>query len=224
MEVWYNRTISCERRICSFTVNQMNMKYNRILCILLAGAAIALTGCGGGDDKDNSTSANSRSDGNPSSMSQADPAESEYYEVVKTFYGESATYGDMTVTVTKIEDPQIAMDNGKMAVFFKVTIDNGTDAAVTTNYLNNFALTVDETYYEAADCFTIPAMKHLYDFYENEAFADEIPAGSSFTGYLAAAVDSDFEELQLHYIPKTTDRGSRVSVSLTRDNVTAPEK
>lgn len=180
-----------------------------------------LTGCGG-DDDNNSTSTNSRSDGNSSSMSQEEPVQT--YEVVKAFYGESATYGDMTVTVTKIEDPGIAMDGGKMAVFFKVTIDNGTEDAVTTNYLNNFAVTVDDTYYEAADCFTIPAMKHLYDFYENEAFADEIPAGESFTGYLAAAIDSDFEDLQLHYIPKTTDRGSRISVSLTRDNMTAPEK
>ncbi len=201
-----------------FAVNQMNMKYNRILCVLLAGAALTLTGCGGGD-KDNSTSANSRSDGN---MSQTEPVQT--YEVVKAFYGESASYGNMTVTVTKIEDPKIAMDGGKMAVFFKVTIDNGTEAAVTTNYLNNFALTVDDTFYEAADCFTIPAMKHLYDFYENEAFADEIPAGESFTGYLAASIDSGFEDLQLHYIPKTTDRGSRISVSLTRDNMTAPEK
>lgn len=190
------------------------MKYNRILCVLLAGAALTLTGCGGGDKNQNST---------PNApVQQTEPVPT--YEEVKTFYGESASYGNMTVTVTKIEDPGIAMDGGKMAVFFKVTIDNGTEEPVTTNYLNNFAVTVDGTYYEAADCFTIPVMKHLYDYYGNEAFADEIPAGKSFTGYLAAAIDSDFEDLQLHYIPKTTDRGSRISVSLTRDNMTAPEK
>ncbi len=193
----------------------MNMKYNRILCVLLAGAALTLTGCGGGDKNQNSSA---------NHPAQETEAVQTTYEVVKAFYGESASYGNMTVTVTKIEDPEIAMDGGKMAVFFKVTIDNGTEGTVTTNYLNNFAVTVDGTYYEAADCFTIPVMKHLYDFYGNEAFADEIPAGESFTGYLAAAIDSDFEDLQLHYIPKTTDRGSRISVSLTRDNMTAPEK
>jgi len=67
-------------------------------------------------------------------------------------------------------------------------------------------------------------MKELYDFYGNEAFTDEIPAGETSSGYLAAEVDPDFETLQLHYIPKTTDRGSRITVSLTRNDMTEAKK
>ncbi len=153
------------------------------------------------------------------------PKETEVtYQEIQGFYGESASYGDMTVTVKKVEDPKITMSSGKMAVFFEVTIENGTSEAVTTNYLNNFAVTVDGTYYEPAQCFTIPVMKELYDFYGNEAFAEEIPAGKTSSGYLAAEVASDFESLQLHYIPKTTDRGSRISVSLSREDMTDAKK
>jgi len=149
----------------------------------------------------------------------------ETYQEVNTFYGESASFGDMTVTVTKVENPKITMPNtNKMAVFFEVTIDNETKETVTTNYLNNFAVTVDGTYYEPAQCFTIPVMMALYDFYGNEAFTDEIPAGETSSGYLAAEVDPDFETLQLHYIPKTTDRGSRITVSLTRNDMTEAKK
>ncbi len=140
-----------------------------------------------------------------------------HFEEIEGFFGESATYGDMTLTVTKAEDPGIEMSSGKKAVFFEVTIDNGTQETVTTNYLNNFTLTVDGTTYTADQCFTIPVMKKLYDHYGCEAFQDEIPAGGSFTGYLSAEVDPSFKELQLHYTPKTTDRGSRITVTLTAD-------
>lgn len=191
------------------------MRVKKSLCVLLAMMAVMAVGCGGDKDKDTNSVILFDSE----QSAEATPTET--YEEVKTFYGESASYGDMTVTVSKVEDPSIIMENsGKMAVFFEVTIDNGTQETVMTNYLNNFALTVDGTYYESADCFTIPVMKKLYDFYGNDAFKNEIPAGESFTGYLAAEVDSDFEEMQLHYIPKTTDRGSRISVALVRDNMT----
>ncbi len=146
------------------------------------------------------------------------------YEEVKTFMGESATYGNMTVTVTKVEDPEIIMENsGKMAIFFDVTIENGTEETVVTNYLNNFAVTVDGTYYDSADCFTIPVMKKLYDTTGEEAFQTEIAAGATVSGSLAAEVPKDFKELHLHYIPKTTDRGSRVTVELSAEDVTKAE-
>ncbi len=193
------------------------MRLKRTLCTMLALMAVMTVGCGGG--KTGSDNVVVYDSDHP-----APQATTEHYEEVKTFYGESASYGDMTVTVTKVEDPEIPMSNGKMAVFFEVTIENGTEDVVPTNYLNNFTVTVDGTYYEASDCFTIPVMKKLYDFYGDEAFANEIPAGESCTGYLAAEVDKDFESLQLHYIPKTTDRGSRVTVDLTRDNMTVSEQ
>lgn len=139
------------------------------------------------------------------------------YEEIEGFFGESSTYGDMTLTVTKAEDPGITMNDGKMVVFFEVTIDNGSQDTVTTNYLNNFSLTVDGKSFTADQCFTIPVMKKLYDFYGCEAFQEEIPAGGSFTGYLSAEVEPAFQELQLHYTPKTTDSGSRITVTLTSD-------
>lgn len=194
----------------------------KMLCVMLGLMTITAVGCERNKPEDNSNVVVYDSE-NPAPEKQKETEVQ--YEEVKIFYGESATYGDMTVTVHAVEDPEIAVNTpNKMAVFFKVTIENGTDDTVTTNYLNNFALTVDGSYYEAAECFTIPVMKVLYDYYGNEAFKDEIPAGESFTGYLAAEVNNDFEEMQLHYIPKTTDRGSRISVSLTRDDMTPAEK
>lgn len=188
----------------------MDMRFQKSVCLLLGVLMLTAVGC----------------DGNSSTTSQKETEKiTETYQEVNIFYGESASFGDMTVTVKKVEDPGITMKNSKkMAVFFEVTIDNGTKETVTTNYLNNFALTVDDTFYDSADCFTIPVMKELYDLYGNEAFADEIPAGQTSSGYLAAEVDPDFESLQLHYIPKTTDRGSRITVSLSRENMTEIKK
>ncbi len=197
------------------------MKLKKSLCVLLGLMTVMAVGCGG--DKDKDTNSVILYDSGQSAELETAPTET--YNEVNIFYGESASYGNMTVTVSKVLNPNIIMENsGKMAVFFEVTIDNGTDETVMTNYLNNFSLTVDGTFYDATDCFTIPVMKKLYDFYGDEAFKNEIPAGESFTGYLAAEVDSNFEEMQLHYIPKTTDRGSRISVSLVRDNMTDAEK
>lgn len=191
------------------------MKSRKCLCAILAFLTLAAAGC-------------SKPSGSATvyESGQTQPLETEAptYADVKIFYGESATVGDMTVTVTKVEDPEIIMENsGKMAVFFTVTIDNGTEAAVPANYLNNFALTVDGEYREAAECFTIPVMKKLYDTYGEEALQTEITAGETVSGYLAAEVDTDFEELALHYIPKTSDRGSRVTVELTKEDMTAAE-
>ena len=190
------------------------MKTRKYLCALLAFVTLAAVGC-------------NKPEGSATvyESGQTQPAETEAtYEEVKTFYGESAEVGGMTVTVTKVEDPKITMDNsGKMAVFFSVKIDNGTEDAVPANYLNNFTLTVDGEYLEAADCFTIPVMKKLYDTYGEEALQTDIAAGESVSGYLAAEVDPDFEELALHYLPKTSDRASRVTVELTRDDMTAAE-
>lgn len=154
-----------------------------------------------------------------------EPTTEVVYEEVNIFYGESATYGNMTLTVDKVENPEITLaSNGKMILFFHVTIDNGSEETVTTNFLNNFALTVDGTFYESDKCFTIPAGSELYKFYGEETFAEEIPAGESHTGYLAAEVDPDYDQIQFHYIPKTTDRGSRITVTLSKDDVTAAEQ
>ncbi len=187
------------------------MKMKRIICAVLTAFLVLTAGCGGKRTISNS---------------EADPYTPEattevHYEEVEAFYGESASYGNMTVTVDKVEDPNITMENtGKKLLFFHVKIQNGTDDAVTTNYLNNFALTVDGTFFEPDECFTIPAGAQLYKFYGQESFSDEIAAGAEYTGYLAAEVNPGFEAIQLHYIPKTTDRGSRISVSLTKNDVT----
>jgi hypothetical protein len=66
-------------------------------------------------------------------------------------------------------------------------------------------------------------MKKLYDATGAEAFQTEIAPGSSVTGTLAAEVPQDFKDLHLHFIPKTTDRGSRVTVELSKDDMTPME-
>lgn len=146
------------------------------------------------------------------------------YEVVNANLGESATYGGMTLTVESAEDPDILMSSGKKAMFFKVTINNETDETVTASYLNNFSLTVNGNYYESDECCTIPVMKELYDFYGEEALNTELEPNMSCTGYVACEVDSKYDIIDLHYIPKTTDRASRITVSLNTNNVVPVSK
>ncbi len=198
-------------------ISDKAMKYRKSLCVLLGLLTVMAVGCS--KPANNNTVSQTESQ-----VEQMTAPDMQNYEEVKTFYGESASYGNMTVTVSKMEDPGIVMENtGKMAVFFEVTIDNDTEETVTTNYLNNFAMTVDGTYYEPKDCFTIPVMKKLYDATGQDAFQGEIAPGESMTAFLAAEVAPEFQELALHYIPKTTDRGSRVTVELTRDDMTKAE-
>lgn len=210
------KLILSERSIRCKADRYTDMKFRTTMCVLLGLLTMTAAGCSqpAGDDTNKNNSASG----------QTMPATQETYEEVKTFMGESATYGDMTVTVSKVEDPEIIMENsGKMAIFFDVTIENGTEETVVTNYLNNFAVTVDGTYYDSSDCFTIPVMKKLYDTTGEEAFQTEIAAGATISGSLAAEVPKDFKELHLHYIPKTTDRGSRVTVELSAEDVTKAE-
>jgi len=139
--------------------------------------------------------------------------------------GKEAEYGGMKLTVLSAEDPEIIMEqSGKMAVFFQVQINNSTDETIPANWLNNFALTVDGTEYDSDVCCTIPVMKKLYDFYGIDAMNEEIPAGQSATGYIACEADKDFQTLAFHYIPKTTDRASKITVSITKDQLVKAEK
>ena len=139
--------------------------------------------------------------------------------------GKEAEYGGMKMTVLSAEDPDIIVEqSGKMAVFFQVQISNSTDETISANWLNNFSITIDGTDYDSDVCCTIPVMKKLYDFYGVDAMNEEIPAGESKTGYIACEADKDFQELAFHYIPKTTDRASKITVTVTREQLEKAEK
>ncbi len=191
------------------------MRMQKTICVLLAAMLLTASGCG------RRTVSNSKSD----SVYVPSSSAAESYEEIEVFCGESATFGNMTLTVDRVEDPGIKMDaSGYSLIFFHATIENGSEETVPANYLNNFALTVDGSYFAPDKCFTIPAGKELYDYYGQNTFADEIEPGESYTGYLAAEVVPGFKELQLHYIPKTTDSGSRITVNLTKDDITSLTK
>ncbi len=195
-----------ERRIRRVSADQVYMKFKKTLCALLCALTVAATGCGAHSPSNNSLAAL------PEDPKPTEPV----YEEITANPGESASFGNMTMTVDSFEDPQITMEStGLKAVFFQVTIENKSEETVVTNYLNNFTLTVDGTYQEANECFTIPVMQKFYNFKGEEPFKAEIAPGESFTGYLAAEVNPEFKEIQLHYTPKTTDRGSRITVTLT---------
>ncbi len=139
--------------------------------------------------------------------------------------GKEAEYGGMKLTVLSAENPDIIMEqSGKMAVFFQVQITNSTDETIPANWLNNFSITVDGTDYDSDVCCTIPVMKELYDFYGFDAMNEEIAPGESKTGYVACEADKDFQELSFHYIPKTTDRASKITVTVTKDQLEKAEK
>ncbi len=191
------------------------MKVKKSLCALLFAVSLAAVGCGAHTPSNNSLAAL------PDEPKKTEPA----YQEVTANPGESASYGNMTMKVEALEDPQITMEStGLKALFFKVTIENKSEETVVTNYLNNFTLTVDGEFQEANECFTIPVMQQFYNFKGVEPFKAEIAPGETVTGYLAAEVDPEFEEIQLHYTPKTTDRGSRITVTLTESDVTLAAK
>lgn len=146
------------------------------------------------------------------------------YEEVMADLGESTSYGGMTLTVISAEDPDITLEDGNKAMFFKVSIINETEETVDASYLNNFTLTLNGTYYESHECCSIPVMKELYDFYGESALSTQLPPGESCTGYVACEVDKKYELIELHYIPKTTDRGSMITVSLTKEDVNSVSK
>lgn len=182
----------------------------KLFCLALVAGMMLCAGC----EKD-SGNVNYYDENNP-------PPTDAPVETVSAVLGEEAEVGGMNITVLSAEDPDITMEQtGRKALFFQVKIDNQTDKTVTANYLNNFSLTVDGTDYDSDVCCTIPVMKELYDFYEISPMTEEIPAEESRTGYIACEADDGFQELTLHYNPKTTDIGSRVSVSLSKDEIKA---
>ena len=182
------------------------MNCKRIICAVLCAAMLLSAGCSKG--KGNNTA----------------PTEATYEEVTAEL-GQSATYGGMTLTVDFAEDPGIRIDDsGNNVMFFHVTIENETEEVVTASYLNNFCLTVNGTFYESYECCTIPAMKKLYDTYDVDAINAEVQPHTSSEGYVACEVNPRYDLIDLHYIPKTTDRASRITVTLTQENIRKTSK
>ncbi len=183
------------------------MNYTKkIFCLVLTGLLLLSAGC----QKDKSSS---------------QPAETTAPAVeIKAEIGQEAAYGGMHMTLISAEDPDITMDSGKSAIFFQVKIDNFTEETIAANWLNNFSLTVDGTEYASDECCTLPVMGKLYDFYGIDALNEEIPAGESRTGYIACEAEKGFQELSLHYTPKTTDRTSRITVPVTAEQIVKAEK
>ncbi|MBR3631144.1 MAG: hypothetical protein IKN55_11840 [Oscillospiraceae bacterium] len=176
------------------------MNHKRLICAVLSVAMLLSAGCSKGNEKTNDS-------------------EAESYDVVSAEIGETASYGGMTFTVDFAEDPGIKLESGMNAMFFHVTIVNDTDETVTASYLNNFCMTVNGTFYEAYQCCTIPAMRALYDYYDVQAINTEVEPHASCEGYVACEVPPRYDLIELYYIPKTTDRASRISVTLTEDNI-----
>ena len=177
------------------------MNKKKILCAVLGTAMLLSAGCSG-----NSSSSNTA------------PTEATY-DVVSGEIGETANYGGMTFTVDYAEEPGITLENGMSVMLFHVTIGNDTEETVTVSYLDNFCMTVNGTFYEAYQCCTLPAMKALYDTYNVEAINTEVAPHASCEGYVACEINPKYDLIELHYIPKTTDRASRITVTLTESNI-----
>jgi len=185
------------------------MKLKKMLCAALALTFLSAVGCSGNERTLERT---------PIATTVAT------YDEVTANLGESASYGNMTLTVVSAEDPDITMKGGKKAMFFQVKIDNTTDESIMVSYLNNFTLSVNGNYYEADQCCTIPVGKELYDFHNVEPLNVQLEAGKSCEGYIACEVDSNYTNIELHFIPKTTDRVSRITVPISSDSVMKVKK
>ena len=189
----------------------MKFTQKKIACLLLSALFLLSAGC----HKESGISVDS-------SVKQET---TEPFEEVQAEIGQEAEYGGMKMTILSVRDPEIIMEqSGKMALFFEVQLDNHTQETVTANYLNNFSITVDGVHYDSDECCTIPVMKKLYDFYSVEAMNEEIPAGESCQGMIACEVSQDFKELSIHYTPKTTDKASRITVPIAKENIVKAEK
>lgn len=138
--------------------------------------------------------------------------------------GQEASYGGMTLRVISAEDPDITLPDGKKAIFIQVELKNGTEETIKCSYLNNFTLTVDGTFLEPGDCCSIPAMKEMYDRTGNEALSAEIAPGESCAGYVAFEVEKDYQEIIVHFLPKTTDSVSRINVPVSKESMTGADK
>lgn len=183
--------------------------------VFLTAGCLLSVGC---EKNNTNTNVNYYNEENPA------PTEAPKQEI-KGALGEAVEVDGMSLTVLSAENPDIIMEQtGKQAMFFQVKIDNQTEEEVTANYLNNFSITVDGTAYSSDVCCTIPVMKELYDFYNISAMAEEIPAGESRTGYIACETDKDFKEISLHYTPKTNDADSRITVTLSSDEIVSAKK
>ena len=154
------------------------------------------------------------------STSEAVSTTAPVYEM-KAALNESASFGGMTLTVTAAEDSGQTMDSGNKALFFYVTLENNSGETVTCSYLNNFTLSVDGTYYEADQCCTIPAIHCLYTTHNERALNVEVENGTSVSGYVACEAKPGFSNLELHYIPKTTYRTSRITVPISSSDFIA---
>ena len=189
------------------------MKFNqkKFLCVLLSGLFLLSAGC--------------ESKSGISVETSQTQETTEAFQEIQAELGQEAEFGGMKMTVLSVRDPEIIMEqSGKMALFFEVELDNQTQETVVANYLNNFSITVDGIHYDSNECCTIPVMRKLYDFYSIDAMNEEIPAGESRQGMIACEVNTDFKELSLHYTPKTTDRGSKITVPVAKDKITKAEK
>lgn len=186
------------------------MKANKkLFCIFLTGMMMLAAGC----QKDQPSNVNYYDENNPA------PTQAPVQDI-QADVGEEAEFSGMKLTLISVEDPGIIMEqSGKSALFFEVKIDNQTEDTVTANYLNNFSLLVDGTEYTSDVCCTIPVMKKLYDLHNVEAMNEEIPAGESRTGYIACEADQNFSELSLQYTPKTTDRESKITVAISKEDI-----
>ena len=138
--------------------------------------------------------------------------------------GQKASYGGMTLRVISAEDPDITLRNGKKAIFIQVELKNDTEETIKCSYLNNFTLTVDGTFLEPSECCSIPAMKEMYDRDGNEALSAEIAPGESCTGFLAFEVEKDYQEIIVHFLPKTLDTVSRINVPISKESMTGADK
>ncbi len=189
----------------------MKFTPKKLACVLLAGMFLLSAGC--------------HNESGVNVDSSAKQETTEPMQEVEAQLGQEAEYGGMKMTVLSVRDPEIIMEqSGRMAIFFEVELDNQTNETVTANYLNNFSITVDGTHYDSNECCTIPVMRKLYDFYGIDAMNEEIPAGESRQGMIACEADKDFKTLSLHYTPKTTDKASRITVPLTKENIIKAEK
>jgi hypothetical protein len=117
--------------------------------------------------------------------------------------GEEAGIGGVEVTINQLlrSDYHGAQDDVLTdVVFLNVTVTNNTDSAIDANMMTSFEFDVDGEAYNTATLFAISSTRKQFGDDVN-LMTDQIEAGATQTGYIAAEVPSDFETLTLYCLP-----------------------
>jgi hypothetical protein len=141
--------------------------------------------------------------------------------------GEKAQIGGVEVTVNgaySSEYTGAVNDIPTRVLFFDVTVTNNTEEDVNANMLTSYEFEVDGEYFDSATLYAISCSKKQYGDDVN-LFTETLKPGDSQTGYIAAEIPAEFQNLELFCLPlggakESYDPSQAITYSFTKYDLT----